>query len=48
LNNKKLLEKVEKELNTEFIPDLYDKGMDAMYDDNYYNASDEQSQDLEN
>ena len=47
LQNKKLLEKVEKELQTEFIPDLYDKGMDAMFDDNYYNASDDQSQDLE-
>jgi len=41
--NKKLLEKVEKELQTEFIPDLYYKNMDAIFDDKYYNASDADS-----
>jgi protein KRI1 len=33
LNDKKLLEKAEKELQTEFIPDLYDKTMDALFND---------------
>ena len=34
---KKLLEKAEKELGTEFIPDLYDKHMEQMFNDQYYN-----------
>jgi len=35
--DKKLLEKAEKELQTEFIPDLYDKAMEQMFDQKYYN-----------
>jgi hypothetical protein len=35
-SDRKLLEKAEKELNTEFIPDLYDKTMDAIFDEKYY------------
>jgi len=31
-----LLLKAEKELNTEFIPDLYDKAMENIFDENYY------------
>lgn len=45
--NKKLLEKAEKELNTEFIPDLYDKAMDALFGENFYQASDDDGEDLE-
>jgi len=48
MSNKKLLEKAEKELQTEFIPDLYDKAMDTLFDERYYQASDEEGQDLEN
>jgi len=33
------MEKAEKELNTEFIPDLYDKNMDVIFDEKYYNDS---------
>ena len=40
VDNKKMLEKVEKELKTEFIPELYDKDMDKMFDDKYYEAED--------
>jgi len=47
LENKRLLEKAERELQTEFIPDLYDKAMEAMFDDKYYAASDDESKDLE-
>lgn len=39
LTNKKLLEKAEKELNTEFIPDLYDKAMEQLFDQKYYEAA---------
>lgn len=46
-NNKRLLEKAEKELQTEFIPDLYDKAMDTVFDEKYYQASDDASADLE-
>jgi hypothetical protein len=41
LTERKLLERAEKELNTEFIPDLYDKTMDAIFDENYYNTKDQ-------
>ena len=34
------MDKAEKELQTEFIPDLYDKAMEQMFDDKYYNAED--------
>mmetsp|Transcript_11976 Transcript_11976/g.20220 ORF Transcript_11976/g.20220 Transcript_11976/m.20220 type:complete len:247 (-) Transcript_11976:934-1674(-) len=48
LDDKRLLEKAERELQTEFIPDLYDKTMDALFNDDYYQASDVQAEDLEN
>ena len=35
-----MLEKAEKELKTEFIPELYDKTMGKMFDDKYYEMSD--------
>ena len=35
-SDKRLLEKFEKELKTEFIPELYDKSMDKVFDDKYY------------
>ncbi len=41
LTERKLLERAEKELNTEFIPDLYDKTMDAIFDENYYKTKDQ-------
>ena len=44
LAERKLLERAEKELNTEFIPDLYDKTMDAIFDENYYNTKDQQEE----
>ena len=40
MTERRLLERAEKELNTEFIPDLYDKTMDAIFDENYYNTKD--------
>ena len=46
-NNKKLLEKVEKELNSEFIPDLYDKAMDGIFDEKYYQVEDKDGKHLE-
>lgn len=45
--NKRLLERAEKELQTEFIPDLYDKAMDTVFDEKYYLASDDEGEDLE-
>ena len=36
-----MLDKLEKELNTEFIPDLYDKAMDGAFDEKYYEAGEE-------
>ena len=46
LTNKKLLEKAERELQTEFIPDLYDKAMEQIFDEKYYAAKDEQADDI--
>ena len=46
--DRKLLEKAEKELNTEFIPDLYDKTMDAIFDEKYYNSTNNDGKELEN
>jgi protein KRI1 len=46
LTNKKLLEKAERELQTEFIPDLYDKAMEQIFDEKYYAAQDEQADDI--
>jgi hypothetical protein len=31
-----MLEKLEKELKTEFIPELYDRAMEKMFDEKYY------------
>lgn len=33
-----LAERVHKELETEFIPDIYDKNMKKAFGDNYYDA----------
>jgi hypothetical protein len=38
-NDRRILEKAEKELNTEFIPDLYDKTMEAIFDEKYYETA---------
>lgn len=38
--DKRLLEKLEKELRTEFIPELYDRAMEKMFDEKYYEAED--------
>jgi hypothetical protein len=46
-SDKRLLDKAEKELNTEFIPDLYDKAMETLFDEKYYHASDDEGKDLE-
>lgn len=43
-NNRKLLEKAEKELKTDFIPEVYDKTMKSMYNDKYYDLSDEEGE----
>ena len=43
---KKLLEKAEKELGTEFIPDLYDKHMEQMFNDQYYNDIQEDGEEI--
>lgn len=40
LQDKRLLEKAEKELKTEFIPELYDKAMEKMFDEKYYGHDD--------
>ena len=47
MNDRKLLEKAEKELNTEFIPDLYDKAMETLFDEKYYEAEDVDGENLE-
>jgi hypothetical protein len=33
-----LLEKIEKELKTDFIPELYDRAMEKLFDEKYYEA----------
>jgi protein KRI1 len=38
--NKHILEKIEKELKTDFIPELYDRAMEKMFDEKYYEAED--------
>lgn len=40
LEERKLLERAEKELKTEFIPELYDKTMERMFDEKYYHMQD--------
>lgn len=37
-SEKRLLEKIEKELKTDFIPELYDRAMEKMFDEKYYEA----------
>ena len=37
---KHLVEKIEKELKTDFIPELYDKAMEKMFDERYYEQED--------
>lgn len=39
-DEKKMIERLEKELNTDFIPDLYDKAMDQAFDEGYYDKDD--------
>ena len=46
--DRKLLEKAEKELNTDFIPDLYDKTMATLFNEKYYQADDVDGENLEN
>lgn len=41
MEDKNLVEKIQKELETEFIPELYDKTMQKMFGDKYYDASDD-------
>ena len=40
LEERRLLERAEKELKTDFIPELYDKTMEKMFDDKYYEMED--------
>jgi hypothetical protein len=41
------LNRLEKELNTDFIPDLYDKSMTQAFDEKYYDNSDSETSQLE-
>ena len=47
LIEKKMLEKVEKELKTEYVPELYDKTMSKLFDDKYYDMSDAEAEKIE-
>ena len=47
LDDKRILEKAEKELKTEFIPDLYDRDMAKIFDEKYYEMSDSEIKKLE-
>ena len=38
--NRQLVEKIEKELKTDFIPELYDRAMEKMFDEKYYTTED--------
>ena len=40
LEERRLLERAEKELKTDFIPELHDKTMEKMFDDKYYEMED--------
>jgi protein KRI1 len=40
--SKRMLERMEKELKTDFIPELYDKAMEKVFDEKYYEASDQE------
>lgn len=48
VDDKKFLDKAEKELQSEFIPDLYDKAMDNIFNEKYYQIKEENGEDLEN
>lgn len=43
-SDKKILEKFEKELKTEFIPELYDKSMDKVFDEKFYESVDKKQE----
>ncbi|CDW72271.1 zz domain protein [Stylonychia lemnae] len=43
LEERKLLEKAEKELKTEFIPELYDRTMEKIFDEKYYEMDDKKA-----
>ena len=46
--DKNLVERIQKELETEFIPDVYDKTMNKMFSDKYYeDEADEDEHDIE-
>ena len=42
--DKRLLDKIEKELKTDFDPELYDRAMERMFDDRYYEAEDQDAE----
>lgn len=42
-----MLEKVEKELKTEYVPELYEKTMSKLFDDKYYEMSDAEAEKIE-
>lgn len=46
--NKHLVEKIEKELKTDFIPELYDRAMEKMFDEKYYTTEDKGAEKLVN
>jgi protein KRI1 len=43
--DKALVERVQKELETEFIPDVYDKTMAKLFSEKYYEDADEDCED---
>ena len=47
LEDKIMVDKIQKELETDFIPDLYDKTMQRMFGEKYYEASDEEAENVE-
>ena len=47
LIEKKMLEKVEKELKTEYVPELYGKTMSKLFDEKYYEMSDAEAEKVE-
>lgn len=48
VDDKRLMEKVEKELKTEFIPELYDRAMDQMFNEKYYEVNNKGDQKVVN
>ena len=47
LEDKKLVEKIQKELEADFIPELYDKTMAKMFGEKYYDAAEEDKEEIE-